>query len=107
MGKQASDFTEEHADQLATPRHFEPDQPFRREAERVLLVHRRDIIEPVKIPDRLQIGLIFDQLFGAAMKQSDVRIDPANNLTLEFQYKAKNAVRRGMLRAEIDGEIAK
>lgn len=107
MRKQASDFAVEHTNQLTTPRHFEAEQLFRREAERMLLVHRRDIVEPVKISDRLQIGLVLDQLLGATVKQADVRVDATDHLTVEFQYKAKYTVRRRILWAVIDGEIAK
>src|SRR3954451_5536444 len=72
MGKQASDFAVEHADQLATPRHFEPDEPFRCEPERVFLLHRRARVEPVKLPDCLKLGPMFHGSFGTAMKQSNV-----------------------------------
>ena len=73
-------------------------------AEGMLLVHRRDIVEPVEIADRLQIGLVLDQLLGAAMQQADMRIDALDNLAVEFQHQAQHAVGRRMLRAEIDGE---
>ncbi len=72
----------------------------------MLLVHRRDIIEPVEIRDRLQIGLLLDQLFGAAMQQADMRIDALDDLAVELQHETQHAVRRRMLRTEIDGEIA-
>ena len=72
----------------------------------MLLVHRRDIVEPVEIRDRLQIGLVLDQLFGAAMQQADMRIDAGDDLAVELQHQAQHAVRGRMLRSEIDGEIA-
>ena len=72
----------------------------------MLLIHRRDIIEPVEIRDRLQIGLVLDQLFGAAMQKSDMRIDALDNFAVEFEHEAQHAVGRRMLRPEIDGEIA-
>ena len=87
-------------------RHFETEQPLRREAEGMLLIHRRDIIEPVEIRDRLQIGLLLDQFFGAAMQQSDMRIDALDDLAVELQHQAQHAMRRRMLRPEIDREIA-
>ena len=77
-----------------------------REAERVLLVHRRDVIEPVEIRDRLQIGLGLDQLLGAAMQQPDMRIDALDDLAVELQHEPQHAVRRRMLRPEVDGEVA-
>jgi hypothetical protein len=39
----------------------------------MLLVHRRDIIEPIEVGQRLQVGFMFDQLFGAAVKQANMR----------------------------------
>ena len=77
-----------------------------REAEGVLLVHRRDVVEPVEIRDRLQVGLVLDQLLGAAMQQPDMRIDALDHLAVELQHQAQHAVRRRMLRPEVDGEVA-
>ena len=72
----------------------------------MLLVHRRDVVEPVEIRDRLQIGLVLDQLLGAAMQQPDMRIDALDDLAVELQHQPQHAVRRRMLRPEIDGEVA-
>ena len=72
----------------------------------MLLIHRCDVIQPIKVRDRLQIGFLFDQLLGAAMKQSNVRIDTRDNLAVKLQHKAQHAMRRRMLRSEIDSEIA-
>ena len=98
----AADLGIEHADQLSAPRHLDAEQPLGRQAEGVLLIHRRDVIEPVEIRDRLQIGLVLDQLLGAAMQQADMRIDALDDLAVELQDKAQHAVGRRMLRAEVD-----
>ncbi len=45
-----------------------PQQLFHREAEGVLLVHRRDVVEAVEVADVLEIGACLDQLLGAAVK---------------------------------------
>ncbi len=73
----------------------------------MLLIHRRDVVEPVEIRNGLKIGLLLDQLLGAAMQQADMRIDALNHLAVEFQHQAQHAVRCRMLRPKIDGEIAK
>ena len=78
---------------------------FRRQAERMLLVHRRDIVEAVEIGKRLQIGLVLDQLLGAAMKQADVRVHAGDNLAIQIQDQAQHAMRRRMLGSEIDGHL--
>ena len=106
MRQDAADLAVQNPDQLPAARHGDAEQLFRRQTKRVLLVHRRDIVEPVEIRDRLQIGLVLDQLFGAAMKQADMRIDPRDHFAVELQHQTQHAVRRRMLRPEIDREIA-
>ena len=96
----------EHADQLRALRHLDPEQLFDRQAERVLLIHRRDVVEPVEIRHRLQVGLVLDQLFGAAVEQADMGIDALHHFAIELEHQTKHAVRGRMLRTEIDGEIA-
>ncbi len=107
MRQQPADLAIEHADELRAPRHLEAEQLFRREAERMLLIDRRDIIEPVEIRDRLQIGLVLDQLFGAAMQKPDMRIDALDHFAVELEHQAQHAMRGRMLRPEIDGEVAR
>jgi hypothetical protein len=71
----------------------------------VLHVERRAIIEAIEIGERLQIGLILDQLLGAAMQQPDMRIDPLDDFAVQLHHEAQHAVRGRMLRAEIDRVI--
>jgi hypothetical protein len=40
------------------------------------------------------------------VKQTDMRIDALNDFAVEFEHQAQNAMRRRMLRPEIDREIA-
>jgi hypothetical protein len=68
----------------------------------VLHAQRRAVIEPVEIGQRLQIGLVLDQLLGAAVEQADMRIDPLDDLAVQLHDQAQHAVRGRMLRAEID-----
>jgi hypothetical protein len=49
---------------------------------------------------------VFDQFFGAAMEQADVRVDAPNHFTIEFQHKPQYPMRRRVLRSKIDCEIA-
>jgi hypothetical protein len=49
---------------------------------------------------------MFDQFLSAAMKQSNMRINAFDNLAIEFQDEAQNAMRRGVLRSKIYREIA-
>ena len=101
-----ADLGVEHADQLRALGDLDAEQLLDGEAEGMLLVHRRDVVEPVEIGDRLQIGLGLDQLLGAAMQQADVRIDARDDLAVQLQHEAQHAVRGRMLRAEVDVEVA-
>ena len=104
--EQPADLAIEHADQLAAARHGDAEQLLDGEREGMLLVHRRDVVEPVEIRHRLQVGLVLDQLLGAAMKQPDMRIDALDDLAVELQHQTQHAVRRRVLRPEIDVEGA-
>jgi hypothetical protein len=75
MRQDTADLRIQHPDQLTALRHLDAEQPLDRQREGVLLVHRRDIVEPVEIGHGLEIGLGLDQLLGAAMQQADMRID--------------------------------
>ena len=83
-----------------------PSKLLHREPIGMLLIHRRHVVEPVEIGQRLEIGLVLDQLLGAAMKQPDMRVDPLDDLAVELEHEAQHAMRGRMLRPEIDGELA-
>jgi hypothetical protein len=48
---------------------------------------------------------VLDQLFGAAMEQSNMRIDAFDNFAIELQDKAQNTVRRRVLGSKIYREV--
>ena len=70
----------------------------------VFLIHWRDIIQPIKIGQRLKIGFIFYQFFCTAMQQPDMRVCPLYNLAIHFQNKAQHAMCGRMLGAKIQGQ---
>ena len=105
MIEHPADFGIEHADRLAARRRLDTQQLFRCKREGVLLVHRRDIVEPVEIGHGLQIGLVLDQLLGAAVQQADMGIGPLDDLAVHLQHQAQHAVGRRMLRPEVQVEI--
>ena len=76
-----------------------------REAECVLLVHRRDVIEPVEIRDVLEIRLVLHQLLGPPMQEPDMRIGTFDDFAVKFEDESQHAVRRRVLRTEIDREV--
>src|SRR6516165_4475728 len=84
----------------------DPHQFFDSERESMLLAHRRYVVEPVEIRDRLQIRLVLDQFFRAAVQQTDMRIGALDDLAVHLQNEAHHAVRRRVLWTEIHHEIS-
>ena len=101
----AGQLGEQDAQILRAQRHVEAEQLLDGEDEAVLLAHRRDVIEPVEIGQRLKVGLVFAQLFGAAVEQADMRVDPLDDLAVELEHQPQHAVRGRMLGPEIDRVI--
>ena len=101
MIENSRDFRKQHPDILAARRCLYAQQFFYRQGKRVFLTHWRDIIEAIEIRNRLQVRLVLDQFFGAAMKQSHVRIRALDNLAVHLKHQAQNAMRRRMLRTKI------
>src|SRR6266699_2767405 len=106
MRQQPADLGIEHPDELRAFGHMDAQQLLGCQAERMLLVHRRDVVESVEIGQGLQIGLVFDQLLGSTVQQADVRIDALDDLAVELEHQAQHAMRGRVLGPEIDGEIA-
>ena len=104
--QEAADLAVEHADELAAARHGDAEQALDRQREGVLLVHRRDVVEPIEIGHVLQVGARLHQLLGAAMQEADMRVDALDDLAVELQHHTQHAVRRRMLRPKVDGEVA-
>src|SRR6185295_2907959 len=48
---------------------------------------------------------MLDQLFGAAMQEPDMGIDPSDDLAVQIQDQAQHTMGRRMLRSEIDGHL--
>src|SRR5947209_9850500 len=96
----------EDAEELPALGHRDAEQLLGCQTECVFLVHRRDIIEPVEVGQRLQVGLVLDQLLGPAVQKTDMRVDALDHLTVELQYETQDPVSRRMLGPEIEGEVA-
>ena len=106
MRQKPADLAIEHADELRPARNRNAEQPLDRERVGVLLIHRRDIVEPIEIGHVLQIGARLHQLLGAAMQEADMRVDALDHFAVELEHQAQHAVRRRMLRPKVDREVA-
>src|SRR5215213_9663595 len=80
----------EHPDELPAPGNPNAKELFYGKAEGVLLAHRRDVVEPIKVWDGLDVGLVFDELLGPTVKKADMRIDALHHLAVELQHEAQD-----------------
>ena len=87
--RDAGQLRHHRADVLGADRDLEAEQLFDGEHEAVLHAHRRAVIEAVEVGQRLLVGLVLDQLFGAAVEQADVRIDALDDFAVEFEDQAE------------------
>ena len=106
MIENAGNFGKHHTDILRALGHFDIGQLFHRQAISLLVAHHGHIIQAVHIRQRLQIGAGFGQLFSAAVQEADVRVGAHDGFAVELQYHAQHAVRRRMLRAEVNGVVS-
>ncbi len=100
----AGDFGHQHPDVLRAFGHADAKEFFDGEAPDVLLAHHADVIEPIEIRQRLDVGFILDELFGTAVEQADVRVGFGDHFAVELQHQAQHAVGGRVLRAEVEGE---
>src|SRR5260370_33333701 len=91
MREQAPDLAIEDPDELPAPGHRDAEQLLGCQTERVFLVHRRDVIEPVEIGQRLQIGLVLDEILGPTVQKTDMTCDALDDLTVALQYQTQHA----------------
>jgi hypothetical protein len=61
-------------------------------------------MQAVEIRQTLQIGLVFQQFFGAAMQQANVAIDTIHQLAIKVHDHSQHTMRSGMLRTKVQRE---
>ena len=101
----AGDFREHHADVLCAHRHFQTQHLFDGQAVSVLVAHHRHIVQAVHVGQRLDVGLVFGQLFGGAVQQTDVRVGALHHLAVEFQHQTQHTVRSRVLWTKVQGVV--
>ena len=105
MVEQAGDLGKHHADVLGADRDLDAQEFFDGQAVGVLVAHHRDVVQPVHVGQRLDVGLGLGELFRRAVQQADVRIGALDDFAVELEHQAQHAVRGRVLRAEVQGVV--
>ena len=99
-------FGKHHANILGADRHIDTGKFFYCQTIRLLIDHHGNVVQAVHIGQGLQIGFGFSQFFSTAVKEADMRVGADDGFALQLQNHTQYAVRRRVLRAEVDGVVS-
>ena len=94
-----------HPQHLAPLGDLDPEQPLRAERERDVVAGRVEIILAVGPRDDLIVLPVLADLLEAAVQVADVRDAAHDRLAVELEHQAQHAVRRRMLRPDVDEHV--
>lgn len=102
----ACHLTEQCADVLGSLGDLNVQQLLNSQGEALLVGHHGDVIQSVEVWQGLHVGLVFDQLLGTTVKQTDVGIGADDLFTIELQNQTQHTVSGRVLRTKVDGVMA-
>src|SRR5262249_30597445 len=85
-------------------RNLEPEQLLDRQHEDELVVLVGEVVNPRRVRDRLPPRLLLHVLLEARVDVADLGVDTDDDLAVEVDDQPQDAVRRGVIRAEVDGQ---
>ena len=92
----------DHAQVLRARRHLEVEDRLDRAAERHRVEVVGEVVHPLDDRDRLPVRLVLGGLLDPGVDVADHRLDVAHDLGLERRDQPQHAVRRRVVRAEVD-----
>jgi hypothetical protein len=101
----ARNLTKQGTDELGTLRDLDVQELLDGQGETLLIGHHGDVVETVEVGERLEVGLVLDELLGAAVQQTDMGIGANNLLAIDLENQTQHAVSGGMLGTEVDGVV--
>ena len=91
---------------LCPLRNLNIEQLLHSQRKTLFIGHHRDVIQPIKVRQRLQIRPVLAQLLRATMQQTNVGIRANNLLAVELENQPQHAVGGRMLGAKVDCVMA-
>ena len=93
------------AQHLAALRDLDSEQPLRAQREGDVVAGRVEVVLAIGPRDDLVVLAVLADLLEAAVQIADVRNAAHHRLTVELEHEAKHAVRRRMLRSDVDQHV--
>ena len=90
---------------LQRSRDLDAEQPLRAEREGDVVARRVEVVLAVGPRDDLVVLAVLADLLEAAVQVADVRDAAHDRLAVELEHQAQHAVRRRMLRADVDEHV--
>ena len=98
-------FAADDANGLAARREFPAHQLFHGQRVSDVVRERRKIIQPIRVRHELVVVHVLGDFFVAAMQVADVRRGFGDDLAVELEHEAQNAVRRRMRRPHVEDHL--
>jgi len=105
MVEDAGNLQEHNADDGGASGDLKVQQLFHRHGVTVLRGHHGDVVEAVKVWQRLLVRLVLNELLSAAVKEPNVGVGAINHLAIELEDQPQHAVRRWVLGPKVEGEV--
>ncbi len=105
MTKNAVELHEDDAYDLAPLRHLDAHELFYGHHVRAVVDQRREIVHSVRKRDDLIPRPVLTELLEGRVQVADVRDDACHRFAIELTDKPKNAMRRRVLRANVDEHL--
>ena len=105
MGGDPRKLAANHADGLPARRQFPAHELFDRHGVGDVVRQRRQVIQPVRVRHELVVGHVLRDLLVPAMQVADIRRRLGDDLAIEFEHHAQDAVGRRMRRAHVENEL--
>jgi hypothetical protein len=95
----------DYAKHLASLRDLDAEQPLSPDCKRYVVSDRVQVIFAISPRDDLIVLAVLANLLEAAVEIADMRYAANDGFSVELENKAKHAVRRGMLRPDVDQHV--
>merc|ERR1719341_1029357 len=80
------ELSKEHPDVLGPDGHIDVEQLLHGERVGLLVAHHRNVVQPIKVRESLQVGLVLDKLLGASVQQTNVGVSPRHCFSVQLEH---------------------